>query len=81
MITGLRSSLLSVPGDSRKMPQKAVTIPADVLVLNLEDGVSASLEGIASLARAFLLESPPRCAVGGDAATPDCRRERDGSSQ
>ena len=42
MITGLRRSLLYVPGDSRKMLQKALSVPADVLVLNLEDGVSAS---------------------------------------
>jgi citrate lyase subunit beta / citryl-CoA lyase len=42
MITGLRRSLLYVPGDSLKMLQKAITIPADVLVLNLEDGVAAS---------------------------------------
>ncbi len=42
MITGLRRSLLYVPGDSRKMLQKSPTLPADVLVLNLEDGVSAS---------------------------------------
>jgi len=42
MITGLRRSLLYVPGDSRQMLQKALTIPADVLVLNLEDGVAAS---------------------------------------
>jgi len=42
MITNLRRSLLYVPGDSRKMLQKAVTVPADVLVLNLEDGVAAS---------------------------------------
>jgi citrate lyase subunit beta/citryl-CoA lyase len=42
MITGLRRSLLYVPGDSRKMLGKATTIPADVLVLNLEDGVAAS---------------------------------------
>ncbi len=42
MVTGNRRSLLYVPGDSRKMLQKSLTIPADVLVLNLEDGVSAS---------------------------------------
>ncbi len=42
MITGLRRSLLYVPADSRKMLQKALTVPADVLILNLEDGVSAS---------------------------------------
>jgi citrate lyase subunit beta/citryl-CoA lyase len=42
MTTGLRRSLLYVPGDSRKMLQKSLTVPADVLVLNLEDGVSAA---------------------------------------
>jgi citrate lyase subunit beta/citryl-CoA lyase len=42
MITGLRRSLLYVPGDSRKMLQKSLAVPADVLVLNLEDGVSAA---------------------------------------
>ncbi len=42
MITGNRRTVLYVPGDSRKMLGKALTIPADVLMLNLEDGVSVS---------------------------------------
>ncbi len=42
MITGNRRSVLYVPGDSRKMLGKALAIPADVLMLNLEDGVSVS---------------------------------------
>lgn len=40
MIGALRRSSLYVPGDSEKMLRKAATIPADVLILNLEDGVS-----------------------------------------
>ncbi len=42
MITGVRRSSLFVPGDSKKMTLKATEIPADVLLLNLEDGVSVS---------------------------------------
>jgi citrate lyase subunit beta/citryl-CoA lyase len=42
MITGLRRSVLYVPCDSEKMLAKAVEIPADMLLLNLEDGVAAS---------------------------------------
>jgi citrate lyase subunit beta/citryl-CoA lyase len=37
-----RRSLLYVPGDSEKMLQRSVGLPADVLLLNLEDGVAAS---------------------------------------
>ena len=37
-----RRSALYVPGDSEKMLQKAARIIADVLILNLEDGVAAS---------------------------------------
>lgn len=42
MISGLRRSSLYVPGDSMKMLQKASTIDADLLLLNLEDGVSTA---------------------------------------
>src|SRR6266536_1702802 len=42
MITGLRRSSLYVPGDSEKMLRRAAGIPADVLLLNLEDGVALS---------------------------------------
>jgi citrate lyase subunit beta/citryl-CoA lyase len=42
MITGLRRSLLYVPCDSEKMIQNAVRVPADLLLLNLEDGVAAA---------------------------------------
>jgi len=38
----LRRSALYVPGDSRKMLQRSAAIPADMLLLNLEDGVSSS---------------------------------------
>ncbi len=38
----LRRTALYVPGDSRKMLQRSAAIPADMLLLNLEDGVSAS---------------------------------------
>jgi len=42
VITGLRRSLLYVPGDHAGMIGKSLTLTADVLVLNLEDGVAAS---------------------------------------
>lgn len=42
MITGLRRSALFVPCDSERMIAKAVEVPADLLLLNLEDGVAAS---------------------------------------
>ena len=35
-----RRSVLYVPGDSEKMMQRAAGIDADVLLLNLEDGVA-----------------------------------------
>ena len=41
MITGLRRSALYVPCDTEKMIVKAAGCMADVLMLNLEDGVSA----------------------------------------
>jgi citrate lyase subunit beta/citryl-CoA lyase len=40
MITGLRRSLLYVPCDNEKMIQKAARVSADMLLLNLEDGVA-----------------------------------------
>ena len=42
MITGLRRSSLYIPGDSVKMLQKSAGLTADMLVLNLEDGVALS---------------------------------------
>ena len=42
MISGLRRSSLYVPGDSVKMLQKASGTAADLLLLNLEDGVSTA---------------------------------------
>jgi len=42
MITGLRRSSLYVPGDNAGMINKSLSMPADVLVLNLEDGVATS---------------------------------------
>jgi citrate lyase subunit beta/citryl-CoA lyase len=41
MITRLRRSLLYVPCDSMKMLEKAALLPADVVLLNLEDGIAA----------------------------------------
>jgi citrate lyase subunit beta/citryl-CoA lyase len=43
----LRRSTIYVPGDSKKMLQKAATFASDVLVLNLEDGVAVSQKHIA----------------------------------
>ncbi|HSW40276.1 MAG TPA: aldolase/citrate lyase family protein, partial [Acidobacteriota bacterium] len=42
MNTPVRRSMLYVPGDSEKMLQKAALLPADVILLNLEDGVAAA---------------------------------------
>ncbi len=42
MITGLRRSSLYVPGDNEKMLRKSAGIAADLLLLNLEDGVALS---------------------------------------
>lgn len=42
MITGLRRSSLYVPGDNARMLEKSPMLPADMLVLNLEDGVALS---------------------------------------
>jgi citrate lyase subunit beta / citryl-CoA lyase len=42
MITGLRRSAIYIPCDREDMLEKAVGIHADVLLLNLEDGVAAS---------------------------------------
>jgi citrate lyase subunit beta/citryl-CoA lyase len=42
MIGHSRRSILFVPGDSEKMLQRSVGLPADVLLLNLEDGVAVS---------------------------------------
>jgi citrate lyase beta subunit len=38
----MRRSMIYVPGDSETMLQKSVRLSADVLLLNLEDGVAAS---------------------------------------
>jgi citrate lyase beta subunit len=38
----LRRSALYVPGDSKRMIEKATAIPSDMLILNLEDGVALS---------------------------------------
>jgi citrate lyase subunit beta / citryl-CoA lyase len=42
MKTSLRRSVLYVPGDSEKMLRKSAGFDADVLLLNLEDGVASS---------------------------------------
>ncbi len=42
MEIALRRSALYVPGDSEKMLQRSAVVLADVLLLNLEDGVAAS---------------------------------------
>jgi citrate lyase subunit beta/citryl-CoA lyase len=49
MKTDSRRSFLYVPGDSERMLQKAVGVDSDVLVLNLEDGVSSSKKEAARL--------------------------------
>jgi citrate lyase subunit beta/citryl-CoA lyase len=47
MKNNLRRSALYVPGDSEKMLQKCTTVAADVLILNLEDGVTLSRKSAA----------------------------------
>jgi len=42
MVDKLRRSSLYVPGDSEKMLHKSAVVPADMLLLNLEDGVASS---------------------------------------
>lgn len=42
-----RRSILYVPGDSEKMLLRSLRMPADVLLLNLEDGVAASKKDVA----------------------------------
>lgn len=44
MKTKMRRSLLYVPGDSRKMLEKSASSAADLLLLNLEDGVAAAMK-------------------------------------
>jgi citrate lyase subunit beta/citryl-CoA lyase len=55
MKNDFRRSFLYVPGDSEKMLQKAVGVSADVLMLNLEDGVSSSKKEVSrqNIARAL----------------------------
>jgi citrate lyase subunit beta/citryl-CoA lyase len=57
MKTCLRRSALYVPGDSEKMLQKAAASEADLLLLNLEDGVALSHKKIARQNVAAALES------------------------
>jgi len=47
MKTSLRRSALYVPGDSEKMLQRSAAVASDMLLLNLEDGVSLSKKEIA----------------------------------
>jgi len=54
MISNLRRSALYVPGDSERMIQKSAASLADMLVLNLEDGVAYSKK---DLARANVIEA------------------------
>ncbi len=47
MTAKLRRSALYVPGDSEKMLQRSAAIPADLLLLNLEDGVALTRKAAA----------------------------------
>jgi citrate lyase subunit beta/citryl-CoA lyase len=47
MIGHSRRSVLYVPGDSEKMLRRSAAMPADLLLLNLEDGVAASQKDLA----------------------------------
>ncbi len=57
MTIRFRRSMLYVPGDSEKMLQKSAAIPSDVLLLNLEDGVSLSHKHAARASIASALKS------------------------
>jgi citrate lyase subunit beta/citryl-CoA lyase len=61
MITGLRRSALYVPCDSEKMLAKAPDMPADLFLLNLEDGVSVARK---DLARANAVQALTRLDFG-----------------
>jgi citrate lyase beta subunit len=52
-----RRSALYVPGDSEKMLQKSANSPADILLLNLEDGVATSQKNSARKKVADALKS------------------------
>jgi citrate lyase subunit beta / citryl-CoA lyase len=47
MRSSVRRSMIYVPGDSEAMLQKSVRLSADMLLLNLEDGVAASRKEVA----------------------------------
>jgi citrate lyase subunit beta/citryl-CoA lyase len=47
MTSSLRRSALYVPGDSERMLQRSATVPSDMLLLNLEDGVALSKKNAA----------------------------------
>jgi citrate lyase subunit beta / citryl-CoA lyase len=47
MKTSLRRSAIYIPGDSEKMLQKSASVAADMLLLNLEDGVALSQKSAA----------------------------------
>jgi citrate lyase beta subunit len=56
----IRRSILYVPGDSEKMLLRSFSMPADVLLLNLEDGVADSKKEIARRnVSAVLLQPDP----------------------
>lgn len=59
-------SLLFVPGDSEKKLAKAETTNADVLILDLEDSVSANRAELArGIVRDYLLANPPETRTKG----------------
>ena len=47
MVGDSRRSILYVPADSDKMLQRSAELPADLLLLNLEDGVAVSKKELA----------------------------------
>ena len=58
--------LLFVPGDSDRKLQKAVTVPADALICDLEDAVApAQLPAARERVRDFLLQRRDRFALYG----------------
>jgi citrate lyase subunit beta/citryl-CoA lyase len=59
MMDRLRRSSIYVPGDSERMLRKAAEIPADMLILNLEDGVSRAKKDEARGNLARSLRSAP----------------------
>ena len=61
MQTRARRSLLYVPADKPRALEKARSLDADVIILDLEDAVAPAAKAAARDAACAALASPPRC--------------------